>query len=122
MKKLEKVDRVLNAIRITALVVILAACILMCLVNIILRYVVRGVPSMRPFPWVNELMQMGAVWIAFLAAGLGVKTNAHVSLESFVAKILPAKAAAICKTCISPMRGFTRPFPLGVSTYFMITC
>lgn len=97
MKKLEKVDRVLNAIRITALVVILAACILMCLVNIILRYVVRGAPSMRPFPWVNELMQMGAVWIAFLAAGLGVKTNAHVSLESFVAKILPAKAAAILK-------------------------
>ena len=56
MKKLEKVDKVLNGIRIAALVGILSACIIMCLTNIILRYIVRGVPSMRPFPWVNELM------------------------------------------------------------------
>ncbi len=93
MKKLEKVDKVLNGIRIAALVGILSACIIMCLTNIILRYIVRGVPSMRPFPWVNELMQMGAVWIAFLAAGLGVKSNAHVSLETLVSNHLPPKVA-----------------------------
>lgn len=91
LEKLRKVDNVLNKIRTVALVAILASCIGMCVMNIVLRYIVRGVPSLRPFPWVNELMQMGAVWIAFLAAGLGVKENAHVSLESLVASILPPK-------------------------------
>ena len=97
LETLRKVDNVLNKIRVIGLVVIMAACISMCIMNIILRYVVRGIPSLRPFPWVNELMQMGAVWIAFLAAGLGVKENAHISLESLTAKYLPEKTANLLK-------------------------
>ena len=97
LETLRKVDTVLNKIRIAGLVSIMAACIGMCVMNIILRYVVRGIPSMRPFPWVNELMQMGAVWIAFLAAGLGVKENAHISLESLTAKYLSEKMAKLLK-------------------------
>ena len=97
LETLRKVDNVLNKIRVIGLVLIMSACIGMCVMNIVLRYIVRGIPSMRPFPWVNELMQMGAVWIAFLAAGLGVKENAHISLESLTAKYLPEKAAKILK-------------------------
>ena len=97
LETLRKVDNVLNKIRIIGLVLIMAACIGMCTMNIILRYVVRGIPSLRPFPWVNELMQMGAVWIAFLAAGLGVKSNSHISLESLTQKYLPEKVAKILK-------------------------
>lgn len=94
---LRKVDRVLNTIRAVLLVAIMVTCIGMCTMNILLRYVVRGIPSLRPFPWVNELMQMGAVWIAFLAAGLGVKSNSHVSLESLTEKYLPAKVRKILR-------------------------
>lgn len=97
LETLRKVDNVLNKIRTFILVAILTSCIGMCVVNIILRYIVRGVPALRPFPWVNELMQMGAVWIAFLAAGLGVKENAHISLESLVANYLPEKANKILR-------------------------
>lgn len=97
MKALKKIDTVLYKIRVVGLVALLAACILMCLTNIILRYVVRGVPTLRPFSWVNELMQMGAIWIGFLAAGLGVKQNAHVSLESLTKKYLPEKASKILR-------------------------
>ena len=97
LETLQKVDKVLNRIRIIGLVIIMSGCIGMCTMNIILRYIVRGIPSLRPFPWVNELMQMGAVWIAFLAAGLGVKENAHISLESLTAKYLPEKAARLLK-------------------------
>ena len=97
LETLRKVDHVLNKLRIIGLVSIMTACIGMCVMNIILRYVVRGIPSLRPFPWVNELMQMGAVWIAFLAAGLGVKENAHISLESLTAKYLPEKTAKLLK-------------------------
>ena len=97
LETLRKVDNVLNKIRTIGLVLIMVVCIGMCTMNIILRYVVRGIPSLRPFPWVNELMQMGAVWIAFLAAGLGVKSNSHVSLESLTQKYLPEQAAKILK-------------------------
>lgn len=97
LETLRKVDRVLNAIRVGGLVFLMVACIGMCTMNILLRYVVRGIPSLRPFPWVNELMQMGAVWIAFLAAGLGVKSNSHVSLESMTQKYLPEKIAKLLK-------------------------
>lgn len=97
MKQLKKLDRVLNTLRTVLLVAILAACIILCTVNIVLRYVVRGIPNLRPFPWVNELMQMGAIWVGFLAAGLGVKEGAHVSLEAIVSKALPPKAAAVLK-------------------------
>lgn len=97
LETLRKVDRVLNAIRVGGLVFLMVTCIGMCTMNILLRYVVRGIPSLRPFPWVNELMQMGAVWIAFLAAGLGVKSNSHVSLESMTQKYLPEKTAKLLK-------------------------
>ncbi len=97
MKTLGKVNRVLNTIRVVALVVILSAAILMCATNIIFRYVVRGVPALRPFPWVDEMMRMCAIWIAFLAAGLGVKEGSHISLENLVTKYLPDKAALILK-------------------------
>ena len=97
LETLRKVDNVLNKIRVVGLVLIMAACIGMCTMNIVLRYIVRGIPSLRPFPWVNELMQMGAVWIAFLAAGLGVKSNSHISLESLTQKYLPENVAKILK-------------------------
>lgn len=97
LETLQKVDRVLSAFRSAMLIAIMVACIGMCTVNIILRYIVRGIPFLRPFPWVNELMQMGAVWIAFLAASLGVKSNSHVSLESLTQKYLPEKTAAMLK-------------------------
>lgn len=97
MKTLEKVDYVLNLIRKVGLVVILAFAIGICSTNIVLRYLVRGVSTMRPFAWGNEVMQMAAVWIAFLAAGLGVKEGSHISLDSITHKVLSPKATKILK-------------------------
>ena len=97
MKTLEKIDRVLNTIRVVALVVILVAVIGMCTMNIVLRYLIKGVATLRPFPWVDELMRMGTIWIAFLAAGLGVKEGSHVSLESLTEKIFPAGVTKILR-------------------------
>ena len=97
MKTLSKVNKVLNTIRVVALVAILAAAVGMCATNIVLRYIVRGVPSMRPFPWVDELLRMCAVWVAFLAAGLGVREGSHISLDNLVTKFMPARAAGILK-------------------------
>ena len=91
MNTLRKIDRVLNAVRVTALVVILSATICMCTMNIVLRYLIKGSAALRPFPWVDELMRMGTIWIAFLAAGLGVKEGSHVSLESLTERAFPRR-------------------------------
>ncbi|MGN0997654.1 MAG: TRAP transporter small permease [Candidatus Ventricola sp.] len=97
MKVLKRVDQVLNAIRIVGIVVIMALAIGICATNIVLRYLVRGVSTLRPFAWGNEVMQMCAVWIAFLAAGLGVKQGSHISLDSVVRKFLPDRFATILR-------------------------
>ena len=97
MNTLRKIDKVLNRIRSVVLVVLLVSMISMCTMNVVLRYLIKGVSFLRPFSWVNEMMQMLAIWVVFLAAGLGVRQNAHVSLESFTEKYLPAKAAKILR-------------------------
>ena len=97
MNTLRKVDKVLNGIRAFVLVALLVSMMGMCTMNVVLRYLIKGVSFLRPFSWVNEMMQMLAIWVVFLAAGLGVRQNAHVSLESFTEKYLPAKAAKILR-------------------------
>lgn len=95
MKALRKVDRVLNFIRTAGLVVIMAAAIGICTTNIVLRYLIRGNATFRPFPWGDEIMRMCAIWIAFLAAGLGVKENSHISIQFMVEKFVPQKYSRI---------------------------
>lgn len=97
MNTLRKIDKTLNFIRTFALVALLVSMVGMCTMNVVLRYLIKGVSFLRPFSWVNELMQMLAIWVVFLAAGLGVRQDAHVSLESFVQKYLPEKVSTILK-------------------------
>ena len=97
MEILKKIDKILNLIRVVLIVIIMIATIGMCTTNIVLRYVIRSESSFRPFPWVNELMQMAGIWIAFLAASMGVRSNSHVSLESFMQNHVPEKAGKILK-------------------------
>ncbi len=40
--------------------------------------------------WVEELARYTSVWAAFVGAGLGVKTGAHIGVEAFVV-ILPER-------------------------------
>lgn len=97
MNTLRKVDKILNGIRSVALVVLLVSMMGMCTMNVVLRYLIKGVSFLRPFSWVNEMMQVLAIWVVFLAAGLGVRQDAHVSLESLTEKYLPAKASRILR-------------------------
>lgn len=97
MNTLRKVDKILNGIRSVALVVLLVSMMGMCTMNVVLRYLIKGVSFLRPFSWVNEMMQVLAIWVVFLAAGLGVRQDAHVRLESLTEKYLPAKASRILR-------------------------
>ena len=95
MNTLRKADRALNFLRTAALVIIMLAAIGICTTNIVLRYLIRGVAAFRPFPWGDELLRMSAIWIAFLAAGLGVKENSHISITFLVEKLIPKKYLGI---------------------------
>lgn len=98
MNTLRKIDRILSLIRNIVIIGILICAVTMCTVNIVLRYIVRSDVSFRPFPWVNEVMQVSTIWVAFLAAGLGVRNNSHVSLDSLVKEKLPPKVYKPLKT------------------------
>ncbi|MEG2698961.1 MAG: TRAP transporter small permease subunit [Ruthenibacterium sp.] len=91
MNTLKKVDRVLNGARTAGLVIIMLTAIGICVINSVLRYLIRGNPLFRPFPWGDEVMRMCAIWAAFLAASLGVKENSHISIQAIVEKFVPQK-------------------------------
>ena len=97
MKALMTFDRIVDGLRRFMLCALLIAIVVMCTTNIVLRYLIRGVATLRPFPWVDELMRMGTIWVAFLAAGLGVREGSHVSLESITEKALPPKVTRILR-------------------------
>lgn len=90
---LKKAYGVLNAIRLFSIVALLASIIALSTVQIILRYLTG--PGIRPFSWADELIRMGIIWVAFLAASLGVKESAHLSVSFFVKRFFPKKAGVI---------------------------
>lgn len=90
---LKKAYGVLNAIRTFSIVALLASIIALSTVQIILRYLTG--PGIRPFSWADELIRMGIIWVAFLAASLGVKESAHLSVSFFVKKYFPERIGFI---------------------------
>lgn len=103
METIRKVYNVLHKVRITAIVLLLIFIILICTMNIVLRYLVSRIDfiDLRPYAWVDEIMRMLTIWIAFLAASLGAKEGSHVSLESLLAERVPEKVANILKKVAS---------------------
>ena len=67
METIRKVYNVLHKVRITAIVLLLIFIILICTMNIVLRYLVSRIDfiDLRPYAWVDEIMRMLTIWIAF---------------------------------------------------------
>ncbi len=86
---LKKIYSVLDGIRMVTIVSVVAFLILLCTVQIILRYF-TGL-GMKPFAWGDEIMRLAAMWPIFLAASLGAKEGAHISVTVFIKKYLPEK-------------------------------
>lgn len=76
---------------------VVAAAVGICATNVVLRYFIHGVAAMRPFAWWDEMIRMCAIWIAFLAAGLGVKGNSHVSAQAIMDKYVPKHISGALK-------------------------
>ena len=86
---LKKTYRLLDTIRSTVIVSVLGFEIVLCLVQIILRYFTGN--DIRPFAWGDEIIRLSSIWVAFLAASIGVRESSHLSVEFFLNKLLSKK-------------------------------
>jgi len=91
---LKKIYSVINAIRSTAIVIALGWMVVLCLIQVFLRYFTPA--DLRPFAWGDEIIRLSSIWVAFLAASLGVREGSHLNVEYFI-KFLPPKGVIILK-------------------------
>ncbi len=92
---LKKCYRVYNGARAVAIVTLLSSIILLCVVQIILRYFTSA--SIKPFAWGDEIVRLSSIWVSFLAASVGVRESSHLSVDYFMGKLVPKRALNIVK-------------------------
>lgn len=91
----EKIYKLLDRIRAYAIIVLFGGVIILSLVQIILRYFTPA--GLKAFAWGDEVVRLTAIWIAFLAASIGVKKGSHLSVEFFLNKLLKPVQVTIAK-------------------------
>lgn len=90
-----KLYYILDKIRSCAIVAMLGGIVVLSLIQITLRYFTSA--DLRPFAWGDEVVRLTAIWVAFLAASVGVKKNSHLSVEFFLKKFLTEKQVVYAK-------------------------
>ncbi len=84
---LGKVYKVFDKMRAVIIVAAFSFIVLLCLYQVVARYFGMG---LRMFPWGDEVIRMTGIWISFMAASLGVREGAHMSV-SILVDSLPTK-------------------------------
>jgi len=79
-------DRIRNVILIS----ISSFTVILCLVQVILRYFTFI--SLRPFAWGDEVLRLCSIWVIFLGISIGVRQNAHFTVDLLLNKIKSPKA------------------------------
>jgi TRAP-type C4-dicarboxylate transport system permease small subunit len=79
-----------DRIRTVMLISISSFTIILCFVQIILRYFTFL--SLRPFAWGDEVLRLCAIWVIFLGISIGVRKNAHFTVDLVLNKIKSPKA------------------------------
>lgn len=107
---LKKIYNILDRIRFISIIVIFSSMILLCVIQIILRYF--SFMGVRLFPWGDEIIRLSNIWVVFLAASLGVKRGAHLNVEFFLERFIPRKF-------IDPLRTLASIIVILVLGYLM---
>ena len=74
-----------------AIMALLVTMVVVAFVQVVLRY---GFDA--PLAWNEEVARWCFVWMTFLGAALGVKRNAHVSIDSLLMALPPVGQKALC--------------------------
>ncbi|MDR1933318.1 MAG: TRAP transporter small permease [Spirochaetales bacterium] len=92
---LKKIYGALNMFRSVVIIAALGWMVVLCFIQVVLRYFTSA--DLRPFPWGDELIRLPSIWVAFLAASIGVREGSHLNVEYFVNRILPPQGIAFLK-------------------------
>lgn len=92
---LKKLYNFVDKARSWAIILLLSGIVILSLIQIVLRYFTSA--SLRPFAWGDEIIRLTAIWVAFLAASVGVKKESHLSVEFFLNKFLNPRQLVIAK-------------------------
>ncbi len=85
----KKIYGIFDTIRSAGIVSIFAFMVVLSLTQIFLRYF--SFLGVRLFTWGDEIIRLSSIWVVFLAASLGVKEGAHLSVSFFLEKYVPPK-------------------------------
>ncbi len=94
----KKIYRFFDRTRTALLVLISSFTIILCFIQIILRYFTFL--RLRPFAWGDEVLRLSAIWVIFLGISIGMREKAHFTVDLFLAKIASAKLRHIADTLI----------------------
>ncbi len=87
-----------DRLRATMMVSISTFTIVLCFIQIILRYFTFI--ALRPFAWGDEVLRLSAIWVIFLGLSIGVREGAHFTVDLFLNKIKSEKARRAVDTTI----------------------
>ena len=87
----------LDKIRSVAIIGMLGYIVVLSFVQIVLRYFTSA--DLKPYAWGDEIIRLLAIWVAFLAASVGVKRESHLSVQFFMDRFLTRKQMRIAKKC-----------------------
>ncbi len=75
---------IFDKIRTLTVISLLSLVVLLCLVQVILRYFAPF--DLNPFAWGDEIMRLTSIWVIFLASSCGARKGAHMTVDYFVDK------------------------------------
>ncbi len=90
---IKKIYDILDRIRSFFIITILSSIIVLSTIQIVFRYFTFL--GLRPFPWGDELIRLSSIWVAFLAASIGAKEEAHLSVTIIIKKYLSSRVFII---------------------------
>lgn len=92
---LRKFYNVYNRTRAAAIITLLSGIILLCIVQVVLRYFTSS--ALKPFAWGDEIVRLSSIWVSFLGASIGVRDSSHLSVSFFLEKYIPPRALNVVR-------------------------
>lgn len=83
----------IDRLRLVALVAIFVFIISIGTLQIFMRYT----PGINALSWVDEIMRYLNIWLVLLASSIGVKHGAHLRMDYFLHKLVPARAVKVVR-------------------------
>ncbi|MFA6774147.1 MAG: TRAP transporter small permease subunit [Sphaerochaeta sp.] len=87
-----------NKIRATLMISITAFTVVLCLLQVALRYFTFI--SFRPFAWGDEIVRLCSIWVIFLGVSLGIRENSHFAVDLFLNKIRSTRIRSLVERAL----------------------